>query len=126
MTYYDKEMEKLEKQQRELRLHQEQGEWDRYNTVDVQVDRDNFETFLNSSLEFAPKKGAKWSDYTKEVQVYAKINAKKNIKTHIECKRQWYTHRSPLGCFMCEDTNLISILVHTIEIMSAQFPDQKF
>ncbi len=126
MTYYDKEMAKLEKQQKQLREAQEQGEWDRYNTVDTQVDRNNFENFLNSDIEFSPNKGITWSSYVEVAKEHAKRNAKISIKTHIECKRQWYTHRSPLGCFICADMNFISVLVHTIEIMASQYPDNRF
>ncbi len=124
--YFDKEMAKLEKQQKSLREQQEKGQWDRYNTIDQQVDQNDYNHLLNSDLEYAPKRGQSWKEYAVIAQLYARQNAKISIKTHVECKRQWYTHRSPLGCFMCSDINLISVLQRTIALMAEQYPSQQF
>lgn len=126
MTYYDKEMEKLEKQQRQLREQQEKGQWDRYNTVEEKVDENDYKDILQSSLEYCPKRGQKWLEYAIEVRVHSKAHQIKSLKTHVECKRQWYTHRSPLGCFMCEDINLISVLTSVIRLMAEISPDNRF
>ncbi len=124
--YFDKEMEKLELEQSQLRQQQESDQWDRYNTVDKQIDENDYHHLLNSGLEYSPKKGQSWRDYALIAQEHAKINAKVSIKTHVECKRQWYTHRSPLGCFMCNDTKLISVLQRTIALMASQYPQNRF
>ncbi len=123
MSYADKELERLEKEQRALRARQE----DRYNTKDSQYEIEDFKNIVNSSIEFAPKGGALWTTYATEVKVYAKMNAKKNIDTHIDNPyKVWYTHKLPLGCFMCEDTNLISVLVRVINLMASKYPSTTF
>ncbi len=123
---YDKELEKLELQQNQLRDQQEKGQWDRYNSVDEKVDQDDFRNMINSSLDYVPKQGQTWKEYASNAKIYSQINAKINIKTHIEAKRQWYTHRSPLGCFMCNDTTLISVLVKTLTQMASVYPQNRF
>ncbi len=121
--YSDKELERLENEQRALRAKQE----DRYNTEDSQYEIEDFKNIVNSSIEFAPKRGGKWKDYATEVKIYAKMNAKKNIDTHVNNPyKVWHTHKLPLGCFMCEDTNLISVLVRVINLMASKYPSTTF
>lgn len=127
MTYYDKEMEKLEKQQRELREIQEAGRWDKYNTTDKMVDENDYKKVLNADLEFTPNKGETWESWFAKAEVYAKMGAKKNIKAHINGpKGAWWTHRNPQGCFPCEDTTLITTLINVMGIMVQQYPKNIF
>jgi len=125
--YFDKELAKLERQQRELRKRAEQGLLDRYNQPESQFEIRDYKDLVNSRIEFAPKEGQTWETYVSEVRVYAKANAKKNWMTHVDnSKKTWYTHTLPLGCFMCEDTNLISVLVRVIALMASKHPSQRF
>ncbi len=115
---YNKEMEKLERQQKELR--------DNYNTLDAPYNLDDYEAILKADLDFTPKKGQTWKSYAEQIAIYVKINAKKSIKIHItNPKRPWYTHRSG-NCFMCEDMNLIKVFHDTINLMAKTSPDNRF
>ncbi len=127
MTYFDKEMEKLEEEQRKLRELQEKGVWDKYNSVDKMVDENDYKKVVNSDVEFSPSKGESWSSYYAKVQVYVRLGAKKNIKAHINGpKGPWWTHRNPQGCFCCEDLALLQVLQDVLGIMVNQYPDNKF
>ncbi len=127
MSYVDKELEKLERQQREFRKLKEQDDIDRYNQPDSKYEIQDFKSVTESDIEFAPVKGTVWSDYYTQIKIYAKINAKKNIDTHVNNPyKVWHSHKLPLGCFMCSDTDLISVLVRVIGLMSSQYPDTKF
>ena len=127
MTYFDKQLEKLEKEQRELAKRTAEGNIDRYNQPESQYEIQDFKDLVQSKIEFAPRQGESWSDYAQQVKVYAKMNAKKNWLTHVDNPyKVWRTHRLPLGCFMCEDTNLISVLVRVICLMASKYKDNKF
>jgi len=110
-TYYNKTMEQLERQQKGLH--------DQYNSLENKFEPEDYTKVLKADLEFAPKYGENILDYAKKLPIYRDTNAKKNIQTHINGpKGAWYTHRNPAGCFACEDTNLINILVDVIMILS--------
>ncbi len=118
-SFYEKEIRKIELQRKQLR--------DQYNTLDNPYQSDDYEKVLHADLEFTPKGGETWSSYCSTVLIYAKMNAKKNIQTHINGpKGAWYTHRNPQGCFACEDTNLISVLCSVLSLMSKQYPNNTF
>ncbi len=125
--YFEDEMEKLEKQQRRERELSQNNLRDRYNQPESQFEIQDFKTIVSSRIEFAPKEGGLWSSYGDEIKIYAKMNAKKNWDTHVDNPyKVWHTHVLPLGCFMCEDTNLISVLVRVIGLMASQYPDNRF
>ncbi len=113
------------KQMRELE-RQEQGLKSQY-TEEEKLDTNDYRTVVNANIDFAPRKQETWAQYSDRVSIYAKINATKNYKTHIDGPRKaWYTHRNPMGCFMCEDTNLIAILRRVIGLMAIQYPENRF
>jgi len=118
-TYYNKTMEQLERQQKGLR--------DQYNTEDNKFEEEDYSRVLRADLEFAPKSNENISSYAKKVIIYAQLQAKKNIQTHINGpKGAWYTHRNPAGCFACEDTNLIAILTDVLQLLALKHPDDTF
>ncbi len=124
--YYDKEMEKLERQQRELKKRKDEDNFDRYNEVSkFQVE--DFSGIVESKVKFSPQEGGLWVEYATQVKTYAEINSEINWKTHVDNdKKIWYTHKLPLGCFMCNDTKLITVLVRVIGLMASRHPQDRF
>ncbi len=111
-------MRKLELQEKDL-----QSQY----TDEEKLDPYNYKSVTNTSLDYAPKKEEKWSQYIVRLCTYAEISAEKNRKTHIDGPRKaWYTHRNPMGCFMCEDTNLISMMLRVLKLITNQYPDNRF
>jgi len=68
MSYYDHEMEKLEKQQAELRKQQEDNTRDRINTISQPVNRNDYMRIVNADIQLSPKTGEKLKDYIKKTQ----------------------------------------------------------
>ncbi len=100
---------------------------DNYNTLDEPVDLHATQRILNANIQFGPKEGQKWLSYLEQLKIYVKFNQDRNERSHINGpKGPWYTHRSPAGCFMCEDTNLMSVMLQTMEIMVNQYPNTTF
>ncbi len=117
--WFEKELEKLELQQKGLR--------DQYNTLDEPADVTKAERVLNSNLKYSPSKHHTWSDYVLELETHVKYADEKNSKNHINGARgAWYTHRSPLGCFMCEDIALRHVMLQVLQLMANQYPKNKF
>ncbi len=115
---YLREMRKLELQEKDLTSQ--------YNNVQLK-DPNDYKNVTNANVTYSPYKGEKWAEYAMRIAIYADINAKKNRLTHIDSPRKsWWTHRNPAGCFMCEDTNLISMLVRVITQMGGVSPDNRF
>ncbi len=99
---------------------------DQYNTLE-KPEYNYTESIINSNLEFTPSPGQTWESYAIEAQIYQKTNEKISTASHINPpKGAWYTHRMPAGCFICNDANLISVLVQTIAIMASKYPKQKY
>ncbi len=116
---YLKEMRKLELQEKHL--------VSQYDNDEERLDSNNYKSVTNSNVEYSPHKNETWSMYAERIKIYADLAAKKNRLTHIDGPRKaWYTHRSPMGCFMCEDINFIFMLKRVICEMSSQYPDKTF
>ncbi len=116
---YLKQMRKLEMQNNNL--------VNQYDNDEERLDNNDFANLVNSKSICTPEKGETWEHYSDRVSIYAKISADKNRLTHIDGPRKaWYTHRSPMGCFMCEDTNLIAVMRRVIGIMAIQYPKNIF
>lgn len=127
MTYYDKELEKLEKQQRELRQHQESADRDRYNTEEKPLDLHEYRKILNANINLAPLSNETLSDYIKKIKIYQEIAKKKNWDTHVDNPYKiWRTHKIPVGCFMCEDMIFIRTLISVLELLNEIHPNIKF
>ncbi len=111
-------MERLEREQKNLK--------NQYETEQEQTDRNDVEHLLNSSLKYTPQNHQTYETYYQELITHVKYADDKNRKAHIEGKRAWYTHRSPLGCFMCEDIALRHVMLRVIQIMVEAHPNTKF
>jgi len=119
-------LEKLEEEQRALHTEQNLKNQDQYNSLDPMYNYHDYKNIINTSLEYAPSEGGNWLDYYKEIQIHAKLQAKTNRNTHIFGKSgHWHTHIMP-RCFMCEDNNMISMLVKVIGLMANQYPKNIF
>ncbi len=117
--YYEDEIEKISRQRKGLR--------DQYNTLDNPYDTNDIEKIIHADLEYAPKPKQTWLSYCENLRIYYKLQCKKNIQTHVNGpKGAWYTHRNPSGCFACEDLNLLSVMLQTIELMASKYPDESF
>ncbi len=115
---YLRQMRKLELQENDLTSQ--------YSDLE-KIDVNDYKKVVNANVTYAPHKGETWKEYSGRVRIYAKINADKNRLAHIDGPRKaWYTHRNPMGCFMCEDINLISLLVRVVDEMAGLYPDNRF
>ncbi len=99
---------------------------DRHSTLDPPIDRDNIIREIKYDNDYYPKKDEPWESYIKTLAVHVKMSAKKNIKCHITGVKQWYTHRNPAGCFMCEDMNLYYTMLDIMEKMAKAHPKDVF
>ncbi len=70
MSYYDKEMQKLEEQQRRLREEQEANTRDRINTISKPSSKHDYMRIVNADLQTSPKTGEKLSDYIKKIKIF--------------------------------------------------------
>ncbi len=117
--FYEDEIRKIELQRKGMR--------DQYNTLDNPYDENDIKKIIHADLEYAPKPKQTLLSYTENLRIYYKLAAKKNIQTHINGpKGAWYTHRNPSGCFACEDMNLLSVMLQTLEYLAAKNPSLTF
>ncbi len=118
--YYDKEMERLERMQRDLH--------DRYNEEQLVVDKHDYQRVVQSTLKWSPNTGEAWMQYVERMKIHKDISQEKNWKTHVaNGKKVWYTHKAiGVDCFMCEDITFISTLIQVIELMANQYPKNIF
>jgi len=116
--YYDNEIRKLELQRKEIK--------DQYNTLDENQDLGNTQSYIPTpSLAYSPSKDENLESYFKKLKIYRKINYERNTKCHINTpKGPWYSHRAPQGCFMCEDQQMINIMLEVIRILSLRHPSE--
>ncbi len=122
-----RELEKVELQQKKLHSEKSQQDQDQYNTIDPMYNYSDYKRIVNTSLEYAPNEGQSWLEYYQEIQIHAKVSAKTNRNIHIFGRNgHWHTHVDPRGCFMCDDTKMIAMLVKIIGLMSNQYPKNKF
>ncbi len=115
---YLKQMRKLEMQENDLTSQ--------YTDLE-KLDKNDYKKVVNANVTYAPHRGETWKEFAGRIKIYADLNANKNRLTHIDGPRKaWYTHRNPQGCFMCEDTNLISLMVRVLDEISSKYPDDKY
>ncbi len=115
---YLDEMRKLERQEADLTSQYTSAE---------KLDVNDYKKVVNSTISYAPHANETWKEYANRIGIYAKIAADKNRLTHIDGPRKaWYTHRNPMGCFMCESINLESVMLRVIGEMANQYPDNRF
>ncbi len=115
---YLRQMRALERQEKDLTSQ--------YTDLE-KIDVDDYKKVVNANITYAPHKGETWVQYAERLHIYADLAAEKSRKTHIDGPRKaWYTHRSSLGCFMCEDMNFISLLCRVVTEMALLHPDTRF
>ncbi len=113
---------------RKLEL-QQKGLHDNYNTMEKPLDITQSEKIVNANLEYAPRKGQTWLSYITELSIHIGYSEQKNTRSHINTpKGPWYTHRSPMGCFMCEDMALIHFMLRMLKelLTLTDVVDRKF
>ncbi len=125
-TYYDSEMEKLEKQQAELRKQQENNTRDRINTITQPVSIHDYQRIVNADIQIAPTSGQSLKQYIAKIEIFRDINYRNNWETHVDNGRKtWYTHKRP-QCFMCADQVFITTLMSVLKVIAKQNPKIKF
>ncbi len=126
IPYHDKELVKLEEEQRVLRERAEQNVTDRINTITQPSNRHDYMRIVNADIQIAPKTGEKLKDYIQRLKIFQDIAYRKNWETHVDNGRKtWYTHKRP-SCFMCEDQQFISVLVQSLQVINKQNPNLRF
>ncbi len=126
IPYHDKELVKLEEEQRILRERAEANIQDRINTITQPQSRHDYMRIVNADIQIAPKTGEKLKDYIQRIKIFQEIAYRKNWETHVDNGRKtWHTHTRP-QCFMCEDQQFISVIVQSLQVINKQNPDLEF
>ncbi len=119
-TYYEREIRKIELQKA--------GLLDQYNTLEKKPENQyvGYEV-VTSKLEFTPAEKQTWLSYYENVVIYERISRQNSEKTHINgTKGSWWTHRNPMGCFICNTDNLLSVVLGVLKIMANKYPKDTF
>jgi len=126
--YADKELAKLERQQQELRDRQDSRDKDRYNTLEEGKSlRHDYMKIVNAKINLAPSTGDTLNDYLKKIIIYQEIARLKNWDTHVDNPyKTWRTHKIPVGCFMCEDSAFIGVLIQVLQVINHKNPKLGF
>ncbi len=115
-------MEKLEKQQAELRKQQEDNSRDRINTITNPQSKHDYMRIVNADIQIAPQTGQSLKQYIEKTKILRDINYITNWETHVDNGRKtWYTHKRP-NCFMCSDQIFITTLMQVLQVISKQNP----
>ncbi len=117
MEFDNDYLERQERQQKQMR--------DQYNETEKYDAMEDYQRIIQqSNLDYAIRKSETLENYLARLQIHVDFNAKKNIKTHIQApKGCWYTHKSPLGCFMCDDMNMIHYMLNLLKTLAKYQPD---
>ncbi len=103
------------------------GLHDQYNSLDNPIDKYDVDKLIRNDHQYSPTCGQTWESYLGDLKIYAKFCYETNVRTHVNGpKGAWYTHRNPMGCFACEDLNLIYSIINAMEIMVKQYPKTLF
>jgi len=118
MDYYENEIRKLDLQRKNLK--------DQYNTLDETPDVTKTSSYIPTpTLAYSPIEGENLEAYYAKLKIYRKINYEVNTKSHITPpKGAWWTHRQPSGCFMCQDQQMINVMLEIIRILSLRYPKE--
>ncbi len=121
-SFYESEMERLERQQKDLR--------DNYNQENLEFNEYEYVRKLRSGsmLKYGLASGEKLTKYYPRLRAHIDIAAEKNIHTHVKNNGRgcWFTHKDKfgVGCFMCEDLNLIHYLASIVGYFTNKYPDE--
>lgn len=122
-TQFQKEMEILERQQAGLR--------DNYNQEHLEFNEHEYVRKLRagSMLKYGLASGEPLGKYYYRLRAHIDISADKNINTHVKNGGRgcWFTHSDKfgVGCFMCEDLNLIHYLASIVGYFANKYPDEQ-
>lgn len=118
MEWNEREIEKLTKQIN--------NNDDRYNTNDPVLDVNLYQRLTNSNREDSPNKGEFLREYLPRLKLHIDFARKRNLKMHRDGPKQWYSHRHPMGCFMCADNETIQFIYDMLCLLSSKYPDYQF
>lgn len=101
---------------------------DKYNSPEMDYDPNLYHRIVTSQHEYAPNQGETPTTYLIRLKIYQKLASETSTKTHIETAkgRPWYTHRSPQGCFICKQLELLSITISVLEYFITKYPKSTF
>ncbi len=100
---------------------------DRYNTLDEPDDPNNYKKIVNAKINLAPTTEETLAQYLQRIKIYQKISRDTNWNTHVDNPyKTWHTHKNPMGCFMCQDTQFIGVLVQVLQVILDIYPDLHF
>ncbi len=100
---------------------------DRYNTLEENEDIHSYRKIINAQIDLAPNSKESLSTYLQRIQIYEKIARDKNWNTHVDNPyKTWHQHKNPMGCFMCQDTQFIRVLVQVLQVILDIHPDLSF
>ncbi len=102
---------------------------DKYNSPEnTDYDPNLYKRIIHSNNQYAPSGGETPETYLIRLKVLQELSSSKNTRTHVETARgrPWYTYQSPLGCFMCEDQQFISVTISIIEYLFKKYPKLSF
>ncbi len=99
--------------------------WDQYSTDESSLDLGKYQNIVkDNTIDYSVRKREKLIDWLQRIEIYVKLGADLNAKSHITPpKGAWYTHRSPMGCFMCKDQDMIHYLLNVIRLLTHNHPD---
>jgi len=121
-TFFNKEMERIEKQQKDLHTN--------YTNENMEFNEYEYVRKLRNGamLRYGLSSGETMAKYYPRLRSYVDIGAEKNIRAHVKNNGRgcWFTHEDKfgVGCFMCEDLNLLHYLCSIIGYFSQKYPDE--
>jgi len=100
---------------------------DRHNTLDPPEDKHAYRKIVNAQLSLAPSSAESLETYLTRIQIYEQIAREKNWNTHVDNPyKTWHQHKNPMGCFMCQDTQFIHVLIQVLQVINEQYPKLQF
>lgn len=117
---FDKEMEKIERQQNHLHNAYEQ---ENKEYVEAEYKRE-----LNATkmLPYAMEWKEPLQTYVVKLSAYVKIASELNFHIHVDNNGRgcWYTHKrhGSANCFMCQDSQMYRYLTNMLTEISTKYP----
>ncbi len=97
---------------------------DRYNTLEGNKPQYEFARIVNAKIELAPTSKESLQQYIFRIKIYQKIQSDKEWSTHVDNPyKTWHCHKNPMGCFICDGTKFISVLVQVLDYIEKAYPD---
>jgi len=103
------------------------NERDRYSSLENNIPQYQFAHIINAKIELAPTDKESLKQYLFRIKIYQKIAADKEWATHVDNPyKTWHCHKNPMGCFICQQTQFISVLVQVLDFLDSISPDLSF